>query len=75
MAEVIDFTSATTLSLDPDRVLEAAKGKMESVVVIGFTLDGAEYFASSDADGADVLWHLERAKHRLMRTIDEGVIE
>ena len=72
MTSIVDFTGITRLDMDPERVLDAAKGKLESVVVIGFTLDGEEYFASSDADGADVLWHLERAKHRLMQTIDEG---
>lgn len=35
---------------------------------IGYDADGAEYFASSIADGADVLWLLERLKQQLLTT-------
>lgn len=61
----------TKLNLDPDRVLSKAIGELTEVVVIGFDKDGDEYFASSIADGGSVVFHLERAKHKLMRIIDE----
>ena len=70
-AKIIRFTGVTILDLDPNLLLEEAKGKLEGVVIIGFMADGTEYFASSVADGADVIWHLERAKHKLMRLVDE----
>lgn len=70
-AEVIDLPVITTLSLNPDRVLEKAIGKMERVAIIGVTKDGNEFFASSEADGGTVLWDMERAKMRLLSMPDE----
>jgi hypothetical protein len=64
------FPGTTRLDLPPDRVLAAAVGQLETVLVIGYTSDGDEYFASSTANGADVVWLLERTKLRLLRTVD-----
>ena len=71
MSNVIDFSGITKLDLDPDRVLSNALGKLKEVVVIGFDQDGNEYFSSSVADGGSVVWHMERAKHKLMQIVDE----
>ena len=69
-SDVLDFPGITTLDLDPDRILEGAKGQLESVVVIGFDHEGMEYFASSKADGGHSLWLLERFKLQLLRQAD-----
>lgn len=75
MAKVIDFTGITTLDLDPDRILEAAKGELESVVIVGYgrAADGSqtEYFATSISDGGAAAWVLHRAIRRLHKTCDE----
>lgn len=71
MSNVVQFTGITTLDLDADHVLEAALGKLNGVVVVGFDKDGQEYFASSYADGGEVLWLFERAKKRLLEMPDE----
>ena len=71
MGEVVDLGNITKLDLDPDRLLQKAIGKMTEVIIIGFHKDGSEYFASSKANAADVIYHLERAKHNLMKIIDE----
>lgn len=69
---VVDFGGVTRLPTDPARVLErAANAGLQSVVIVGFDADGNEFFASSDTDGGDVLWHLERAKLKLLRMPDE----
>ena len=34
--------------------------------MIGYDAEGDEYFAASVADDADVVWLLERAKHKLI---------
>lgn len=68
---VLKFTGITSLDMPPDVILEGAIGKLESVIVIGYTTDGEEYFASSMADGADALWHLQRAAHKLICMPDE----
>ena len=71
MADVLKFPGITRLDIAADSLLEAAMGELDTVVICGFTKDGRQYFASSVADGADALWHLERAKHALMKITDE----
>jgi hypothetical protein len=66
MGKVVNLNNVTRLDLPPDRVLESAVGKLEGVVILGYDKDGEEYFASSYADGADVLWLMERAKLDLL---------
>lgn len=70
MSNVIDLPVITRLDIEADKVLQGALGKLDEVVVIGYTTEGGEYFASSKADGSNVIWHLERAKHRLMQITD-----
>jgi hypothetical protein len=68
---VVELDTISTLDLPPYRILNSAeKSDLESVVVCGFTQDGDEYFASSQADGAEALWILERCKLRLLRMGD-----
>ena len=67
-AKIIQFTGITKLDLPPDRILEAAKEKLEGVIVIGFDKDGEFYGASSYADGGTALWLLEICKKKLMES-------
>lgn len=61
----------TRLNLPPRRVLEAAlASNVTSVVVMGYDENGNEYFASSIADGGDVLWLMERCKKLLLDVPD-----
>ena len=70
-ARIIELENVTTLDLPPDRVLrKAGEADRESVIVIGYDRDGNEYFASSIANGPEVVWALERAKLQLLRTVD-----
>lgn len=71
MTNVTILRCVTTLDLPPDRLLEDALGKLDSVVILGTTKDGAEFFASSVADGGTCLWLMERAKLKLLRLADE----
>ena len=66
MSNVILFNGITKLDLDPDMVLENTKGKLEGVILIGYDKEGEEYFASTYADGGEVLWLIERMKLRLL---------
>ena len=67
-SSVIEFPGITRLNIPADRVLRNALGQTDEVIVIG---DSGEYFASSVANGATVLWMLERAKMRLLQVPDE----
>ena len=66
MSKVIKFTGITKLDLPVDRVLDAAKETLEGVVIMGWTTDGEEYFASTYSDGGTVLWLVERMKKMLL---------
>ena len=73
MGNVVAFNGITSLNLNPDRVLQGAlEAGLTEVVIIGFDADGEEYFATSLADGGDLLWHLERTKLKLLRTADQA---
>jgi hypothetical protein len=67
---VVTFPGVTKLRLDPRQVLDRVP-EMEDVVVIGITEKGDFYFASSHPDGGTVLYLTERARHVLMKLVDE----
>ena len=66
MGKILPFHGLTKLDIPVDRILEGAKGKLDSVVILGYDKDEEEYFASSMADGGEVLWLLEKCKIVLM---------
>ena len=71
MAKLIDFPlgineGETRLDLDPDMLLTAAVGRLKDVVIVGYEANGDFYFASSQADGPEVLWLLKQAEQRLL---------
>lgn len=67
---VTRFPGITKLDLDPDQLLKAADGILQRVVIIGFTKEGEEYLAFSDADMAHAVFDIERAKLALLREWD-----
>lgn len=73
MGDVIELGCITRLDLPADKVLENAIGKMDSVVIMGYNKEGEEVFASSIADGGEVLWLLEQCKLKLLKVpLPEG---
>ena len=66
MSNVIQMNGITKLDMPIDRVLESAKGELEGVILIGYDKEGEEYFASTYADGGEILWLIERLKKRLL---------
>lgn len=70
MSNVVILPVVTKLDCPAERVL-ANLPEMDGVVCIGWKKeDGSFYFASSIADGADVVWLLEKAKLELFKTAD-----
>lgn len=64
---VIPFGGITRHDTPVEEVTKwAGKAGLASVVVIGWDADGDMYFASSAADGGEVLWLLESAKKALL---------
>lgn len=70
MGKVIPINGITRLDLPPNQILDAARDKLECVVVLGYDNDDQEYFATSLADGGEVLWLLERCKVALFAAAD-----
>lgn len=71
---VIPLGNVTRLDLPVDRVLDAAKDKLDGdggVVVLGYDKDGNRFFSSSIADGGDVLWLLEQCKRELLTVCED----
>ena len=71
MSNVIPLGCITKLELPVDTVLESAKEQLDGVVILGYDKDGESYFASTYADGGEVLWLLEKAKKALLEVYDE----
>ncbi len=70
---VVYLNIPTKLDIPAKRVLKAAKkAKLTDAVVVGYMEDGSFYFASSAADGSEVLWLLSLAKKKLL---DIGDVE
>lgn len=59
----------TRLDIPVERVIKNCPD-LTDVVILGYTQEGSEYFASSYAGGHDVLWLLERMKKRLLEVGD-----
>lgn len=70
MADILNFTGITKLDIPVEQVRDNLP-LLEGMVIVGFTTEGEEYFASTYADGGDVLWLLERAKKRLLDMPDD----
>ena len=72
MSNVVELNCITKLDLPAGKVLDRAKdANLTGVVVIGFDEEGYEYFASSMADGPEVLWLLQRSIHKLISMADD----
>ena len=72
-SNVVRFTGITRLDLPVEQILDRAnEAGLTEVVIVGYNADGDEFFASSKADAAQVMYHMQRAIHRLNCIIDRG---
>jgi len=73
MAEIIPIGGSGQISdgiaLDPDKILDMAKGEFGEVVIVGWTPDG-ELQVRSSHGSREALWHLTRAIHQLTEGTD-----
>lgn len=67
MGEVIQFPVPewTKNPIQPDTVLEEAKGKLEKVLVIAIAIDGTVYAATSHPDKRDWIYLCQQFQHKL----------
>ena len=69
---ILQFNGNTTEETSPDDVLEAAKGQLEQVVLIGVTKDGLTYYASNTSDIGAILLELRLFESEMIRIIKDG---
>jgi hypothetical protein len=65
-AEIIVLDVPTTLDISPERVLKGAEGKLDSVLLVGYTPEGELYIASSMSDRAEMNWLADKLKMELL---------
>ena len=65
MTNVVNFGGYTRLDIDPDSVLEGAKGKLSKVLVIGCEEDDL-YMATSTTSKPEILYLIEQLKFKLL---------
>lgn len=63
---IIEFPGFTRLDIDPDKVLEAEKGKLQSVLILGIDHEGYTTYSSSSANLGSLLLLVERFKLRML---------
>jgi hypothetical protein len=69
---IVELGCITRLDLPPEKILRRAiDADLESVVIVGYDRDGREYFASSIADGAQIIYHLQRGIWSLNKITDQ----
>ena len=66
MSNVVQFNGETRQDIDPEKVLNAARGKLACALVLGFTEDGHLYMASSDGDLGKILVLMEASRAVLL---------
>ena len=71
MSNIIPLGNITKLDQPVDRVLDGAKEQLTGVIILGWTHDGEAYFASTLADGGEVMWLLEKCKKDLLDAAEE----
>lgn len=73
MGEVVELGVVTSLPVPSEKLLQKAiEGGVTNVVIIGYDPEGQFWFASSDADGGDVIWLLEMAKKKILEIGEQG---
>lgn len=71
MSKVIELGCITKLEIPCEKLLKKAiDSNLTTVLILGYNKDGSLYFASSHADGGDIMWLMEKAKKELLEITD-----
>lgn len=67
MGDLVIWNGVTKLDIPVERILDRAREEnLDSAIVLGWDKDGGVFFASSVADGGNVMWLMEWAKRALL---------
>lgn len=67
-AKILNFTGDTVVDLEPNVILEAAHDMLDQALILGWTIDGDLYLASTTSKIGEMLVLLERAKQVILET-------
>lgn len=67
MVDIINFDGETKLELEADKVLDAAKGRVEDCIIAGWDKDGELYLATTSGNMPEIIFILEHAKNYIMK--------
>lgn len=73
MGDVVYGDFNTKLDIPPDRVLEAAAGQLDTVIVVGKRPGDALYVAGSTGNLGEVFLLLERTKLFLLNMLESEI--
>ncbi len=65
MGDVVELGGYTRLPIAPDKVLQAAVGELDYVLVLGYNKDGTMYAACSESDLAKSTFLATHFAHRV----------
>lgn len=66
----------TKLPVSSARYLRHAhECNLKEIIILGCTDDDSEYMSANLPDRADILWHLERAKHKLLTMTAQTLLD
>lgn len=66
MGDLVDFDGFTKLDINPDKILDSAKDKLDSGIVIGWDKDDEFYIALSITKKSEIIYLLELAKQEIL---------
>lgn len=64
MGDVVKLDCVTKLPIDPDDVLDGAKGRLDYVLLLGWDKDGRMYTASSEGQMERAVYIATKFVHR-----------
>lgn len=71
-AKIYEFDAPTLVDLPPDKVLNAALGKLDKVIILGIEEESGEiYMAASCGNIPEALYLLEKCKKKLLEFGEE----
>lgn len=65
-AKILNFTGDTVVDLEPNVILGAACDKLDAALILGWTVDGDLYLATTTSQIGEMLVLLERAKQVIL---------
>ena len=71
---VFKLQAISNLDEEADEVLKQSIGKLSKMVIVGYDLYGNDFYHSTANGATEAIYLLERAKHRLLKQVDDMLL-